>query len=130
MSVNGKECLKKSFNSILALLFGVVFIVGSVANRHLGKSNYTLDWITANSLYLIAALLCVIPAALNRWKFGLCVLLGTLLGLIAGELFGHNPDGAALGYGHYGWIIWLSVFAVALICGFLWEGFSCKRKKA
>lgn len=123
-----KEQLKKSMHILLALLFALVFIGVSAVNRR--TNYYTLQWITDNSLYLTAVLVCIIPTVLKKWKFGLSVFLGTMLGLIFAELFGPEPDGVAYGLGHYGWAIWLCFFVVSLACGILLEIFIGKRKNA
>lgn len=123
-----KEKLKNSMHLLLALLFGLFFIVFSAANRR--TNYYTLQWITDNSLYLTAALVCVIPTVLKKWKFGLSIFLGTMLGLIFAELFGPDPNGVTFGSGHNGWAIWLCVFVASFVCGILLEIFTSKRKNA
>lgn len=123
-----KEHLRRSKHILLALLFTLVFIGVSAVNRR--TDYYTLHWITDNSLYLTAALVCIIPTVLKKWKFGLSIFLGTMLGLLFAELFGPDPEGVALGFGHYGWAIWLCFFAASFICGILLEIFTGKRKNA
>ncbi len=122
-----KNVLKQNRHIIIALLFGLIFLVGYAEGLKLGTDCYTMDWITRVHLYLLAALLSAIPPLLGKWKFGLSVLIGTSIGLLCAELFGSNPEGAALGYGHNGWIIWLAIFAGSIICGIIWELLTRKR---
>lgn len=125
-----KSMLKQNRNIFIAFLFGLVFFVGYIGVVKLDTDCYTLDWISRMHLYLLAALLSAIPPLLGKWKFGLSVLAGTSIGLLCAELFGPNPEGAALGYGHNGWIIWLGIFAASIVCGIIFEILGHKRNNA
>ena len=46
---------------------------------------------------------------------------GFALGLLIGELVGQNPQGAAYGYGHYGWAIWGGIFTFSIVMGIIFE---------
>lgn len=129
-NANVKVDLQINNNCILmALLFGGIFLIGGFVDRSLGSECYTLDWITRNHLYIIAALLSIIPTLLSKWKFGFSVLAGTVIGLICAEVFGPDPQGAALGFSHHGWSIWLGVFFASIVCGTILEILSYKRNK-
>ena len=46
-------------------------------------------------------------------------LVGFAAGLLAGMLFGPNPEGAAYGNSHYGWAIWGAVYLISVVVGIL-----------
>ena len=56
-------------------------------------------------------------------------LVGFAAGLLAGMLFGPNPEGAAYGNSHYGWAIWGAVYLLSVVVGILFELFMKKKDK-
>ena len=69
-----------------------------------------------------------LAAAAGFWRLSAVTLSGFVLGLILGECFGPNPAGAALGMGHYGWLIWGAVFLLSAGAGAFAEIF-CRRRQ-
>lgn len=135
--------LKKNVFSVLAVAAGYVIIY--LAGRFFGTAgeqttviewllgdnpqqlSYLYGWLLHQNIYWIAMAVSVIPALFGKKYVALTTLIGFAVGLLAGELCGHNPAGAAFGYGHYGWLIWGSIFVFSMIMGMILEKLS-KRK--
>lgn len=49
-----------------------------------------------------------------------------VVGLMAGMIFGPNPQGVAIGQTHFGWAIWGVIFFVSIVVGIVIERY--KRK--
>lgn len=103
--------------------FGWLF--SSDASREVG---YLYGWLCDQGFFLYSMLFPVILAIVGFWRCGVFSLLGFALGILLGELLGPNPSGAAMGAGHYGWLIWGAVFLLSLLAGFLVE-WSMRRSK-
>lgn len=88
---------------------------------------YLFGWLTQSSLFRYAALVSTIPALFGKYRFSILTFAVFTAALIIGEPLGNNPEGAALGHGHYGWAIWLFSFLAAMVFGSLWEVFAAKK---
>lgn len=121
--------IKIKKNLYISVLMAVVLWLVSLAARSIGPRCYTLDWILSSNFYLLAALIAVCAFLIDKRRFSLSVLMGIFLGVAFGELLGKNPEGAELGLGHYGWIIWLMLFFASALFGILMELFHYRKAK-
>ncbi len=101
------------------------WLFGSEAAREAG---YLYGWLCQQGFFLYSMLFSVLAAAAGFWRLSAVTLSGFVLGLILGECFGPNPAGAALGMGHYGWLIWGAVFLLFAGAGAFAEIF-CRRRQ-
>ena len=113
----------------------LIFLAARVINGGLGRlgfwewlldtsparSSYLFGWLLTSNLYLVASLISILPALFGAYRFSAATLAGFLIGLLAGELFGPNPAGAAYGMGHYGWAIWGVIFLISVVIGVILE---------
>lgn len=93
-----------------------------------GDGSYLYGWLISSKLFWLAAAVSVLPALFGKRKLSLVTLVGFAAGLLAGMLFGPNPEGAAYGNSHYGWAIWGAVYLISVIIGIFFEWIA-KRKK-
>ncbi len=61
------------------------------------------------------------PAIFGKRYYSFTTLTGFTIGLVTGELFGHNPAGADYGHDHYGWAIWGVIFLFSIVMGVILE---------
>lgn len=87
--------------------------------RPSGKDSYLYSWLLSSHLYWYAAAISLLPALWGKGRFSAITLLGFVLGLVAGIIFGPNPQGAALGQGHIGWAIWGACYILSMALGLL-----------
>lgn len=117
--------IKRKKNIRIAIIIAVgylaIFLVGWIISGGLGQSNYLFDWLIRRYLFLIAAIVSVVPAVFGKYRFSMVTLTAFLLGLIFGELLGKNTAGAAHAMGHYGWAIWSTFFFISAVIGMIWE---------
>ena len=92
-----------------------------------GEHSYLYGWLLSSNLFWCAMAVSAIPAFFGRHKFSYTTLIGFVVGLAAGMIFGPNPEGAALGQGHYGWAIWGVIYLVSIVAGVIAERY---RKKS
>lgn len=88
-----------------------------------GTDGYLFGWLLSSRLYWVSMAVSTLPAVFGKRRFSAVTLLGFALGLLAGLLFGPNPEGAAYGQGHFGWAIWGACFLLSLLAGALLERF-------
>lgn len=99
------------------------FIGWLVSVRPNGEHSYLYGWLLSSNLFWIALIISTLPAIWGKFKFSFTTLVGFVVGLLAGMLFGSNPDGAAIGQTHYGWAIWGVIYFLSVIAGLLVERF-------
>ena len=104
------------------------FIGWLVSVRPNGEHSYLYGWLLSSNLFWIALIISTLPAIWGKFKFSFTTLAGFVVGLLAGMLFGPNPDGAAIGQTHYGWAIWGVIYFLSVIAGILVERFVKKDK--
>ena len=104
------------------------FIGWLVLVRPNGEHSYLYGWLLSSNLFWIALVVSTLPAIWGKFKFSFTTLAGFVVGLLAGMLFGPNPDGAAIGQTHYGWAIWGVIYFLSVIAGILVERFVKKDK--
>ncbi len=104
------------------------FIGWLVSVRPNGEHSYLYGWLLSSNLFWIALIISTLPAIWGKFKFSFTTLAGFVVGLLAGMLFGPNPDGAAIGQTHYGWAIWGVIYFLSVIAGLLVERFVKKDK--
>lgn len=102
-------------------LIGWLFTV-----RPSGKHSYLYGWLLSSNLFWHAAAISVIPARFGKYRFACTTLMGFLLGLAAGMIFGPYPEGAEIGHDHYGWAIWGAVYLVSIAAGMIVERYQKK----
>lgn len=104
------------------------FIGWLVSVRPNGEHSYLYGWLLSSNLFWIALIISTLPAIWGKFKFSFTTLAGFVVGLLAGTLFGPNPDCAAIGQTHYGWAIWGVIYFLSVIAGILVERFVKKDK--
>ena len=106
-------------------LIGWLFFV-----RPSGEHSYLYGWLLSSNLFWYAMVLSVIPALFGKYTFSCTTLIGFIVGLAAGMLFGPYPEGASIGHSHYGWVIWGAIFLVSIMMGIIVERYKKSDNKA
>lgn len=104
------------FIGIMLLVYVLAFVIG-----RLWQDCYTLNWLATNGPYWIAAAISCIPLLFGKWKYAICAFAGNVAGVVAGELFDANMEGADVGGSHYGWLIWGCLYVTAILAGIMVE---------
>lgn len=102
-------------------LIGWLFTV-----RPSGEHSYLYGWLLSRNLFWYAMVISVIPVLFGKHNFSCTTLLGFVIGLAAGIIFGPYPEGEAFGHGHYGWAIWGAVYLIAIVVGVIVEKYKKK----
>ena len=89
--------------------------------------DYLYGWLLSSNLFWYAATVSVAAALLGKRRLAVITAAAFGIGWLLGELLGPNPEGAALGQGHYGWAIWGGMFLAGIAAG-LAAGILKKRK--
>lgn len=138
-----KQKLKR--NTLNALLVAVgymaIYLIGRIIWCDLSQSNligwlfttmpsgehsYLYGWLLSSNLFWYAMVISVIPTLLGKHKFSCTTLIGFVIGLVAGMIFGPYPEGAAIEHDHYGWAIWGAVYLVSIVAGIIVEKYKKK----
>ena len=85
---------------------------------------YPPEW-AARHVFWGCALIVFLPSIFGRYRFPACAFAGYAAGLVFGELFGGFQADIPPQYLHYGWLIFLCVFALSCVLGVFLE----RRKK-
>lgn len=88
-------------------------------------NEYLYGWLFDNNFIWYGMLIAVAFSLLGKFKAAFISYAGFVLGYILGYLLGPNPEGAAMGQGHYGWAIWGVTFLISIVIGFVVE--KCKK---
>lgn len=88
-------------------------------------NEYLYGWLFDNNFIWYGMLIAVAFSLLGKFKAAFISYAGFVLGYILGYLLGPNPDGAAMGQGHYGWAIWGVTFLISIVVSFVVE--KCKK---
>ncbi|MGN1405804.1 MAG: helix-turn-helix domain-containing protein, partial [Erysipelotrichaceae bacterium] len=105
---------------ILRLLFSdfkETNLTGVLFTEHL--NSYLPDWILSSGIYYIFAFISAMLALLGNTKASLFSIAGVIIGLVAGMIFGPNPEGAYSGNSHYGWLIFIICYLISALTGLL-----------
>ena len=134
----GVEALTAAQGQAVLLGYAALYLLGRVlwcdftgssflgwlwTNTPEGTDGYLFGWLLSSRLYWVSMAVSTLPALFGKRRFSAVTLLGFALGLLAGLLFGPNPEGAAYGQGHFGWAIWGACFLLSLLAGALLERF-------
>lgn len=138
-----KQKLKR--NILIALLVAVgyvaIYLIGRIIWCDLSQSNligwlfttmpsgehsYLYGWLLSSNLFWYAMVISVIPTLFRKHKFSYTTLVGFVIGLVAGMVFGPYPEGVAIGHGHYGWAIWGAIYLVSIVAGIIVEKYKKK----
>lgn len=138
-----KQKIKK--NILVALLVAVgymaIYLIGRIIWCDLSQSNligwlftvrpsgehsYLYGWLLSSNLFWYAVAISVIPVLFGKYKFSCTTLVGFIIGLVAGMIFGPYPEGAAIGHDHYGWAIWGVIYLVSIVAGIILERYKKK----
>lgn len=118
---------KKRYLILRSVLFTVVwylfvFLIGfCIEKTGLAESKYLILWLLSSGAYLTSIVVILAFSVIGWRRVALSLDIACLVGLLAGEVFGPNPEGASMGFGHYGWAIWIGVMLVGLVAGLTWE---------
>ena len=118
---------KKRYLTLRSVLFSViwyllVFLIGfGIESLGLVERKYLIFWLLSSGVYWISFAVVLALAVIGWRRISLALDIACLVGLLAGEVFGPNPEGASMGFGHYGWAIWIAVMLAGLIAGMLWQ---------
>ncbi|MBQ9986872.1 MAG: helix-turn-helix domain-containing protein [Erysipelotrichales bacterium] len=92
-----------------------------VYSRVSGEHSYLFGWLLSSHLYWYALVISVLPCLWGKRYYTSSTIVGFVLGLISGIIFGPYPEGIPYGHGHYGWAIWGGVFLLSIVVGILYE---------
>ena len=118
---------KKRYLTLRSVLFSViwyllVFLIGfGIESLGFVEKKYLIFWLLSSGVYWISFAVVLALAVIGWRRISLALDIACLVGLLAGEVFGPNPEGASMGFGHYGWAIWIAVMLAGLIAGMLWQ---------
>lgn len=99
------------------------FLGWLVTVKPTGEHSYLFGWLLSSNMFWYAMIISSLPALFGRWKFSGVTLTAFIIGLLAGIVFGPNPEGTAIGQSHYGWAIWGVIFVISILAGVLCELF-------
>ena len=91
-----------------------------------GEHSYLYGWLLSSNLFWYAMAISVIAAFGGKHRFSCTTLIGFVVGLVAGMIFGPYPEGSAIGHSHYGWAIWGAIYLVSIVVGILAEKYKKK----
>lgn len=129
------------FALLIAVAYAAVYLIGRMIWCDLSQSNligwlvtaipsgkhsYLYGWLLGSNLFWYALVISVISAFWGKHQFSCTTLIGFVIGLAAGMIFGPYPEGAAVGHDHYGWAIWGAIYLVSIVAGVIVE--KCKKK--
>ena len=80
---------------------------------------YLFGWLTAHGRMLYFSLISTVPALWGKSRFSWTTFSAFALGLPLGEFLGEVPDS----YLHYGWAIFILIFASGCLMGIILEKF-------
>lgn len=118
---------KKRYLMLRSVLFTVVwyllvFLIGfGIESIGAVERKYLIFWLLSSGAYGVSFAVVLVLAVIGWMRVAFSLDIACLVGLLAGEVFGPNPEGASMGFGHYGWAIWIFVMLAGLIAGMLWE---------
>ena len=118
---------KKRYLTLRSVLFSfiwylLVFLIGfGIESLGFVEKKYLIFWLLSSGVYWISFAVVLALAVIGWMRISLALDIACLVGLLAGEVFGPNPEGASMGFGHYGWAIWIAVMLAGLIAGMLWQ---------
>lgn len=96
---------------LAAALLGLFFLT-----RYGLPELYTPEW-AARHVFWACALIIFLPTVFGKYRFSAVAFAGYPIGLAAGELLGGFRADVPPQYLHYGWLIFLCVFAAACLLG-------------
>ena len=119
---------------ITITLFIASYLIILAFSRFLFNSFYTTEWTSRNVLFF-AAIITIVPLFFNKHRFAVITLIGYILGVFIGEIFGKatidifHPNYPSPESLHDGWILWGFVFILSIIIGITVEVITSRRKK-
>ena len=125
---------EKRYLTLRSVLFSViwyllVFLIGfGIESLGLVERKYLIFWLLSSGVYWISFAVVLVLAVIGWRRAALSLDIACLVGLLAGEVFGPNPEGASMGFGHYGWAIWIAVMLAGLIAGMLWQIYESRKQ--
>ena len=125
---------KKRYLTLRSVLFSfiwylLVFLIGfGIESLGFVERKYLIFWLLSSGVYWISLALVLALAVIGWRRIALSLDIACLAGLLAGEVFGPNPEGASMGFGHYGWAIWIAVMLAGLIAGMLWQIYGSRKQ--
>ena len=125
---------KKRYLTLRSVLFSViwyllVFLIGlGIESLGFVERKYLIFWLLSSGVYWISFAVVLVLAVIGWRRISLALDIACLVGLLAGEVFGPNPEGASMGFGHYGWAIWIAVMLAGLIAGMLWQIYESRKQ--
>ena len=143
-AVQRKARLREALFALLAYL--LIYLIGRIlwcdlsqcsfkgwlfSVRPAGEHSYLYGWLLSSNLFWYAMAVSVLAALWGKRTFACTTLVGFVLGLVLGMVFGPYPEGAFTGNTHYGWLIWGIVFLLSVFAGILLEHLAkkCAAKK-
>ena len=125
---------KKRYLTLRSVLFSfiwylLVFLIGfGIESLGFVEKKYLIFWLLSSGVYWISFAVVLVLAVIGWRRISLALDIACLVGLLAGEVFGPNPEGASMGFGHYGWAIWIAVMLAGLIAGMLWQIYESRKQ--
>ena len=101
-------------------VFLIVMTIIYLLSRYAFLQLYTPEWVARQLFVYILTFLTVI-SLLGYRKFVTVSVIGYVTGIISGELFGGFESDIGPQYLHWGWLIFIVVFILFCIIGFMVE---------
>lgn len=103
-----------------AMFLAMILLVLYLVTRYCLSDFYTPEW-SARHIFWIVSLIIVFPALFGKIRFSIITLVGYIIGIISGEIFGGFRANVGPQYTHYGWLICILVLIVCSCIGILIE---------
>lgn len=104
-------------------LIGWIFIV-----KPSGEHSYLYGWLLSSGLFWYALVISSLPSLWGKFKFSVITIVGFIVGIITGMIFGPYPQGANIGQDHYGWAIWGVIYLLSIVIGVIIQRYNMNRE--
>ena len=121
-----KKLRELDFKFFVIILIVMLSIFG--ITRYALPSLYTPEWV-ARSLFSYILTFFTVMSLLGHRKFVTISVVGYIAGLTAGELFGGFESHIGPQYHHWGWLIFIVVFTLFCVTGFIAEKNNMRNKE-
>ena len=95
--------------------------------RPIGEHSYLYGWLLSSNLFWYAMAISVLPSFFGKFRFSITTIIGFVVGIITGMIFGPYPEGKAIGNDHYGWAIWGTIYIISIVAGVIVERYKKKQ---
>lgn len=103
-----------------AMILAMILLILYLVTRYCLSDFYTPEW-SARHILWIVSLIVFFTALFGKIRFSIFTLVGYIIGIISGEIFGGFRANVGPQYTHYGWLIGILVLIAFCCIGILIE---------